>query len=205
MRVCVCVFAHTLSMTRDICRPQAEGAFHFSETCRCTKRREAVSGQKRAGGRATAASTVYNCPFLKMICWNWSLTSLRDILLLTSQICKCFWPPPPSPPLSSSTTHLHHIHTANFLSRITGLLPREGQGHCVLPAERDRERGREKVCVCAGDWDGRSWCKRSQNESRDSQPCREAAGGVGCKHMAPQPEEINGSDCMRPVTGNRRM
>lgn len=40
-----------------------------------------------------------------MICWNWSLTQLQDILSLTSQIRKCFWPPPPPPPIPSPAQH----------------------------------------------------------------------------------------------------
>lgn len=49
--VCVCVpasFVLSLSMTRDICRPQAEGAFHLSEIRSCTKRRK--RGSERGGG-----------------------------------------------------------------------------------------------------------------------------------------------------------
>lgn len=104
------------SVQRAICRPQAEGAFHLSETGSCGKR-----------NRKTLCPHCLLLSLLKMICWNWSLTELQDILLLTSQIRKCFWPPPPPHPILSSAVHLHHRHEnalytpyTNFLQGISG-------------------------------------------------------------------------------------
>lgn len=78
-----------LFVQRAICTPRAEGAFRFSE----------IGSYKKA----------LHClllSLLKMICWNWSLTLLQDILSLPSQIRKCFWPPPPPPPpIPSPTQH----------------------------------------------------------------------------------------------------
>lgn len=178
-----------LFVQRAICRPWGEGAFSFSE----------IGSWGKKGKKLYCLLL----SLLKMICWNWSLTQLQDILSLTSRIQKCFWPPPiPSPAQHTCTTDLkmHTVWTsvqkyqADSVEWCVAV-------YCTLWLFSSHQRFVHNHVEPKG-----------TSESKESiwlawlSTLVVGVQGLGCEHMAYySAREINGSDCISPVTGDQRM